>query len=129
MKNVFEQITRKGLTFSTVKGNISVQELWQLPLKGKNGFDLDTISRDLLAKVKSSSEESLVDVEDDVDSDDQLRLEVLKVVVNTLKLEQQARVDAERIRSHNDKIDQLIARKKDEELEGKSVEELLAMKK
>ncbi|APC44506.1 hypothetical protein [Pseudoalteromonas phage PH357] len=129
MSNIFEQITRKGLTFSTVKGNISVQELWQLPLKGRNGFDLDTVSRDLLSKVKASSEESLVETVNNVDSDDELRLEVLKVVVNTLKAEQEARVNAEQARSHNEKIDQLIARKQEQELEGKSVEELLAMKK
>lgn len=129
MSNIFEQITRKGLTFSTVKGNISVQELWQLPLKGRNGFDLDTISRDLLSKVKASSEESLVETANNVDSDDELRLEVLKVVVNTLEAEQEARVNAEQARSHNEKIDQLIARKQEQELEGKSVEELLAMKK
>ena len=129
MSNIFEQITRKGLTFSTVKGNISVQELWQLPLKGRNGFDLDTVSRDLLSKVKASSEESLVETVNNVDSDDELRLEVLKVVVNTLKTEQEARVNAEQARSHNEKIDQLIARKQEQELEGKSVEELLAMKK
>lgn len=129
MSNIFEQITRKGLTFSTVKGNISVQELWQLPLKGRNGFDLDTVSRDLLSKVKASSEESLVETVNNVDSDDELRLEVLKVVVNTLKSEQEARVNAEQARSHNEKIDQLIARKQEQELEGKSVEELLSMKK
>lgn len=129
MSNIFEQITRKGLTFSTVKGNISVQELWQLPLKGRNGFDLDTVSRDLLSKVKASSEESLVETVNNVDSDDELRLEVLKVVVNTLKAEQEARVNAEQARSHNEKIDQLIARKQEQELEGKSVEELMAMKK
>lgn len=129
MNNIFEKITRKGLTFSTVKGNISVQELWQLPLKGRNGFDLDTISRDLLSKVKSSSEESLVETVNSVDSDDELRLEVLKVVVNTLKLEQEARVNEEQARTHNRKLDQLIARKQEQELEGKSVEELLAMKK
>lgn len=129
MTDIFQQITRKGLTFSTVKGNIHVQELWKLPLKGKNGYDLDNISRELLAKVNASQEKSLVDTATDVDTDDNLRLEVLKVIINTLKIEQAARVSEAINKSHNDKIDQLIARKQEQELEGKSIDELIAMKK
>lgn len=127
--NIFEQITRKGLTFSTVKGNVSIQELWHIPLIGRNGYDLDNISRDLISKLKESAEESLVETTKNINSDDKLRLEVLKVVVNTLKQEQEAKITDQVNRSHNEKIQKLIDQKQDMELQNKSVEELESMLK
>ena len=127
--NIFEQITRKALTFETTKGHVQVQALWQMTLTSATSkYTLDEVSKTLLAKMKSSGQESLLS-ELQTDTDDQLRLDVLKHIINVKLAEKEAKENAEITKSHNRKIDELIAQKKDEALAGKSIEELEALKK
>jgi len=64
-----------------------------------------------------------------VDVENQLRFDILKDVYITKKKEAEKLRDAAEVKAHNQKILTLIAEKKDDELKGKSVEELEKMLK
>lgn len=124
---LFAKIVKKGLTFNTPKGPLLPQQVWQLPLTGNNGFNLDEISKTLLKKVRESEEESLVTEASSMNTDDQLRLDVLKCIIADKKAEKEAREKAAATRAKNNRIKELIAKKQDQELEEKSLEELEAL--
>lgn len=125
---LFAKVTQKGLTFKTVKGTVSVQDLWQMPLTSKNGFDLDTVSREVLRKVRETQEDSLVS-QVKTDTDEGLRLEVLKYIIEFKQDEIQRKEEAKVAESHNSRIDELIQRKKEEQLASMSIEELEKLRK
>ena len=77
---LFAKAVKVGLTFTTSRGILTPQDVWQLPLTGNNGFNLDTLSRVLLKEVRATEEESLVTLSG-VDVVTELRLEVLKFII------------------------------------------------
>ena len=44
MEDLFAKATRDKVKFVTVKGEISIEDLWDLPLTSEKGFDLDSIN-------------------------------------------------------------------------------------
>ncbi|AUR87607.1 coil containing protein [Vibrio phage 1.101.O._10N.261.45.C6] len=125
---IFAKIVKAGLTFETVRGNQTPQTLWQMPLTGNNDFNLDTTSKILLAKTRSTQEDSLVS-DSKVSPNDELRIEVLKFIIADKQSEIKAKEDSLVAKQHNDKIDALIAQKKDTEMQELSIEELEKLRK
>ena len=126
--NIFKEAVKKGLTFSTNKGNVLPQELFNIPLTSKNGYDLDNISKIVLAELRYTQEDSLVTTTT-LDTDNTLRLEILKVVISDKQKEISDKEDSIAKEAHNRKIKDLIESKKEEDLKGKTLEELEALLK
>lgn len=126
--NIFKEAVKKGLTFSTNKGNVLPQELFNIPLTSKNGYDLDNISKIVLAELRCTQEDSLVTTTT-LDTDNTLRLEILKVVISDKQREISDKENALAKAAHNRKIKDLIESKKEDDLKGKSLEELEALLK
>lgn len=120
---LFAKAVKQGLTFNTSRGVVLPQDVWKMPLTGNNGFNLDVLSRDLLKKVRASEEDSLVS-ESKVDPKDQLRLDVLKFIIEDKQEEAKAAEDALLKKQKKEKLQSLIAQKQDEEISSKSLEEL-----
>jgi hypothetical protein len=90
--NIFERASRAKLRFSTSVGEITTEQLWDLPLTsrrgGTNAVDLDTLARGVHSELKSIEEGSFVDVRPDPRKVTlELQLDVLKHVI-------QAKLDA-----------------------------------
>lgn len=119
-------LVKKGLTFETSKGRLLPQDLYKMPLTSRTGFDLDHVSRDLLATMRTTAEESLVVTPTKANEEDELRLEVLKIIIADKKAEETARKDAQAKKAKIERLDALIASKQDEVDHNKSLEELLA---
>ena len=49
---MFEKATRLKLRFETVRGYVTTEDLWDIPLSAVNGFCLDTIAKNLNKKLK-----------------------------------------------------------------------------
>ena len=45
--NLFKEALVQKLRFKTIRGNISTEELWDIPLTSKNGFSLNDIAKDI----------------------------------------------------------------------------------
>ena len=125
MSNIFEAVTRKALRFSTERGPVTVEQLWQMPLQAKNLFDLDSVAKDCNAKVKSFTEESFVTpTNTPAKAEAELALEVVKHIIQTKMAEAAAEAAAAQKRETRQKILGIMAEKQDEALKSLSMEDL-----
>lgn len=126
---IYKKASKKKLRFSTNRGSLSVEQLWDLPKEE---------IRQLVIKAREAAKKSSGEVSDTELSfldapaktkatDDELRFEILKDIYLTKKsAEEKAQRKAE-IKRNNQKLLDLIARKEDEALEKKSIKELEKM--
>ena len=61
MKNMFEYATRNKLRFATTRGEVSVEQLWDIPLRSRDDFNLNAVAKAANKAVKDVSEESFVE--------------------------------------------------------------------
>lgn len=124
MSQAFKDASRLRLRFATSKGSLSTEQLWEL-----TQTDLAACIRNVkkLLKVTEDNDLSFLDNDVKVNSEDQVRFDVLKEVYQTKKAELDAARTAKEKKEHNQKILALIADKKETDLKGKSIEELEAM--
>lgn len=119
MEQLFETATREKYTFPSSKGELTVTELWDLPLTSKNNVDLDTVAKAINKQLKESDEESFVTATTGKSKTLQMKLEVVKYIIKVKMDENEAK------RTAADKL----ARKKVlmEALEQKQQQEILRM--
>jgi len=123
--DLFTTAVKTGLNFQTSRGVVLPQDLWNMPLTCKGDFNLDTISRDLLKKIRSTQEDSLVSVSK-VDSVDELRLEVLKFIIADKQAEAAASKLAVANKQERDVLLALKAKKQQDQLGALTVDEIEA---
>ena len=123
---MFQKATRLKLRFDTTKGQLSVEDLWDLPLTSARTANLDDLARALHKDVKNESV-SFVTKAAPANEMQQLRFEIVLHVINTKIAERDAAALATANREKKQKIMAIIERKEDENLAGASVEDLRAM--
>lgn len=119
--NLFEIATRKKFRFP-YKGMISVEDLWVLSVN-----NLDTVFKALNAESKQENEESLLATKSAEDTILDMKINIVKHIVNVKLAEANERQLAAAKREQKRKLEELIANKQDEALQNKSVEELQEM--
>ena len=121
---MYKKASRLKLRFSTPKGNLSAEQLWDL-----SQTDLSNSVKSVKKILKKSDDDELSFLEEAtvVDTDNQLRFDILKDVYLTKKAEFITLREAAEIKAHNQKIFTLIAEKQDDALKGKTIEQLEAM--
>lgn len=125
---MFEKATRLKLRFESLVGLISVEDLWDLPLTSTRGkANLDDIARGLSRKIKDSQEESFVVKATAGNELLQLQFDIVKHVIDVRLSENEQAKQQKDAKDKKDQIMAIIARKKNEALEGASLEELQAM--
>lgn len=129
MENKFETASRLGIRFSSTKGLLTTEDLWVLPLTGTSKVNLNDIAKGLARDLKSAEEEDFVSTRSKEDTVTELKLEIVKYVIKVKIAERDAKATASADRDRNEQIKSIIATKQNEELEGKSIEELTAMMK
>lgn len=128
MSNIFKLAAKQKLRFQTTKGPLSVEQLFDLPLDSQSRPSLNQLYIQLSEEVKAAETRGLMETtrKSDVNT---LRLQIVEAVFNEKRADNAAKsaeLSESQKRAH---IKQLIAQKKDEELAGKTVEELEAMLK
>lgn len=118
MSNIYKNALRQNIRFE-FKGLRSTEELWDLTVE-----QLDDIFQRLNAERKTKSEESLLSTKTAETAELDLKIAILRDVVETLQQEKADREDAAAKAARKQKILEAIARKKDDELGNLSVEEL-----
>ncbi len=123
---MFEKATRLKLRFASSKGNLSVEDLWDLPLFGKS-VNLDDIYKDLDIKLKNAPSRSLVFKNDSVDDVLQLKFDIVSHVITTRLAEIDQKKSAKEKAAKKKRILALIAKKQDDAVGDLSIEELTKM--
>ena len=76
--NLFEYASRNKLRFASVKGEITTEQLWDVPLRSRDDFNLDAVAKNANKVFKVATEESFVNMEP---KPEHVRLEVALEVV------------------------------------------------
>ncbi len=126
--NIFEEAVKQKLRFSTPKGNLSVEDLFDLPLSSSTGkTNLDDIARGLHLALKNETEVSFVEPRSRKASVLDLQFEVVKSVIASKMAENAAENLRRKNSEKRQKIMELIAAKEDEAVKGLPLEELQKM--
>ena len=123
--NIFEQATRRAIRFESAKGDLSVEQLWDLPLQPRNQFDLDTVAKTVNRQLNAVTEESFVSVRENPAKETlSLKLELVKHIISVkLQEAEEARNRANKA-SEKEKLLRLLDEKQNEALRALTPEEI-----
>ena len=131
MSNIYKQAAQQKLRFKSKRGVLTVEDLFLLPLsQGEiNLRELTIAVNKNLAESNTDVPDFLTDEQQEQTEDQQryqLQLDILKDVIETRKEEIQAAIDAHKRDQERAAIRELIAKKKQQNLEDLSIDELEA---
>jgi hypothetical protein len=118
---MFELASRSKLRFF-YRGLISTEDLWDLKPEA-----LDEIYRSTNAELKEMSEDSLLEKKQTGAEVLELQVAIVKHVFEVKVEEAEAKKDAKERKAKKERILEIIAKKQDEDLESKSLDELKAL--
>jgi hypothetical protein len=124
-KNIFEYATRNKIRFASARGELSVEQLWDVPLRSNEGFNLNEIAKSANKRLKDATEESFVET---ARTEAHVRLEttlevVKHVIESKLGDEASAKKRAEN-KVEKEKLLAILAEKQDGKLSALSEAEL-----
>jgi hypothetical protein len=124
--NLFERASRKKYRFESARGDLTVEQLWDLPLSSRNGVDLDTIARGVNAELKSITEESFVETKPNPRKLELVTcLEILKHIIKVKQDEAAAAKNRVEKAAKRARIIEALAAQEDKALTQMSKEDLL----
>ncbi len=122
---MFEKATRMKLRFETPKGQLDVEDLWNLPLTSNMGkANLDDVARLLHKQLKSGDNISFVEKDKKSDETIQLKFDIVKHIIDVRLTESEAAKNARLRAEQKQQLLALIAEKEGDTLKGLSLEEL-----
>lgn len=126
MSNLFEIASRKAYRFQSNRGDLTTEQLWELPLTSRGGFDLDSVAKAVNAELKSVTEESFVATRVNPRKGDlETKLDVLKYIIAVKIAEAEAVTARVAKQEKRAKILDALAAKENEELTQASKDDLL----
>lgn len=127
--NIFEQASREALRFDSPKGQLTVEDLWHLPLTSETGkANLDTIGVTLQQELRATSETvSLVKPAPTGRTKVlQLKFDIVKHIIDVRVAERDAAAAAAERSAKKQKLMEVLARKEDQALETMSADDIRA---
>jgi phage-related minor tail protein len=130
--DIFIAASRAKLRFDTPKGQLSVEDLWDLPLDSGRGTTLDSVAVALYQDIKATSEAPVSFTKKSTTStaamaEAKLKFEVAKFILDLRVAERDTKAEADNKRETKQKLLAVLERRENAELESKSPEELRAM--
>jgi hypothetical protein len=124
---MFEQAAREKYRFDSPKGQLQVEDLWDLPLTSTVGkANLDDIARGLNKQLKSGDDVSFVNVAQKSNPLIQAKFDLVRHIIGVKLAENAAATARTDARAKKQKLLEIIERKQNAEMEGKSLADLMA---
>lgn len=124
--NIFERASRLRLRFDSQKGQLTVEDLWDLPLSSEKGASLDKVAQAIYANLNGVQSISFVGESTEANTLDRLRMDIVLNVIETKKAENAAARKASDNRIEAQRIMEQMAKLQDKALDGMSMEQLQA---
>lgn len=116
---MFEKITRKKVRFESPRGQLSIEDVWDLPLR-KGMLTLDDMAKALSKELRDNEESFVSDKKDEKILLMKLRFKAVKHIIGVkLKEEEACKVKVQNKKKY-DTIVEVIAEKEIDTLKGKS---------
>jgi len=122
MSNLFEQAARNKYRFGSSKGLITVEELWDMPLQSKNGFNLDTVAVSLQDQ-RDKTGKSFV-TRSTENSEFKAKLDIVVHIIETKIAEANAKDQDKANKEKKQKLMSILADKEDEGLRNMTPEQI-----
>lgn len=104
--NLLLKATRNKFRYPSVRGGLSTEQLWDLPLISKNQFDLNSVAKAINTLLKAETEESFV--EPVTNSRAQELTEMLEVVKQVITIKRDERDQAEKAAARKQERQRLL---------------------
>lgn len=125
MQNIFEYATRNKLRFSSPRGELTIEQLWDVPLRSRDDFNLNAVAKTTNKALKEISEESFVETTKTPEhTRREVALEVVKYVIDTKLAEEAAAQTRAAKKQEKEKLLAILAEKQDGKLSELSEKEL-----
>ena len=124
-QNIFEYATRSKLRFASIRGELTVEQLWDVPLRSRDAFNLNDIAKGVSRLNKEISEENFVEtVRTAVHTRCEMAMEVVKHVIEVKLAEEEAAKTHAAKKLEKEKLLAILAEKQDGKLSALSEKEL-----
>lgn len=125
--NIYKEASRLGLRYPSIKGTLTVEQLWELPLTSRNGFDLDEIAKCVNHALKEEAEESFVEKSTNpTKARYELMLEIVKDIISTKQEDAKAAAKRKANQVEKARLLEVLHGKKDAELQALTPGEIQA---
>lgn len=125
---MFEKIARMKARFDSPQGQLTVEDLFDIPLTSSRGkANLDDIARGLSRQVREAETESFVIKPPKADESALLKFEVVKHIIAVRLAENEEAAILKANKEKKQQILQLIVQKENEQLAGQSIDDLRKM--
>jgi hypothetical protein len=124
--NIFEYASRNKLRFTSLRGVLTVEQLWDVPLRSTDGFNLNAVARAANEAVKAANEENFVGPTARTTAQVQLEsaLEIVKYVIDVKLADEAAAKKRVENKAKREKLLVALQEKEDGKLSEMSVREL-----
>ena len=125
--NIFEYAVRNKLRFSSIRGELSVEQLWDVPLRSRSGdeFNLNVIAKGASKALKDIAEDNFVETtKTAAHARSEASMEVVKYIIDTKLSEETRAKDRATKKLEKEKLLSILAEKQDGKLSELSAEEL-----
>lgn len=120
--SIFEKASKAKLRFSTSRGQLSTEDLWDLSLES-----LDQIAVAIYKALETAGKKSFIGKRDTTNTTLELQLEILKHIIEVKFAEKDAKAKRVERNAQLAQLKELAASKSNEALQGKSLEEINKM--
>ncbi len=125
MQDIFVFATRNKLRFASVRGELSVEQLWDVPLRSRDDFNLNAIAKTAHRAFREISEESFVENTKTYEhTRREAALEAVKYVIDAKLTEEMDATKRAVKRQEKEKLLGILAEKQDGKLSALSENEL-----
>lgn len=125
MQNIFEYASRSKLRFASIRGELSVEQLWDVPLRSRDDFNLNSIAKAANKALKEISEESFVETtKTAAHTRCEAAMETVKYIIDVKLTEETAATTRAAKKQEKEKLLSILAEKQDGKLSELSEREL-----
>lgn len=125
IENIFEYATRNKIRFDSARGQITIEQLWDVPLRATDGFNLDAVAKTVNQSLKDATEESFVSaVKTPVRERLEATLDIVKRVIEVKLSDEAAAKKRAENKIEKEKLLKILAEKQDGRLSDLTEKEL-----
>lgn len=125
VNDIFVYATRNKIRFQSTKGELSVEQLWDVPLRSRDDFNLKAVAKAANKTLKDLNEEDFVDTaKTPAHTRAEQALDVVKFVIETKIAEEEAAAKRAANKIEKEKLLAILAEKQDGKLSELSEREL-----
>lgn len=122
---IFQQALKAHVRFPSIKGDLTTEQLFDLPLTSRQGLDLDTVARAVNTELKAAGEESFVgSASNPARTVLALKLDVVKAIIADREAENASKAGAAARKEEIQTLMEIKAGKQQEALKAMTAEQI-----